>query len=543
MYSVCLAVIFAAILLFASIPASARNIRVGLLVTGEIQVSSTAGLILETGVGEDIITRDIRDLVIGVNPPPIKEVVVPTAVPTIEKKIPKVSVWRVQAAASTDKKSLEKLAEKIKGKFNGKMPVQVVNMDEYYKIWVGGQYNSLSAAQKGAETLAQAGYNGLLLEISVIQQFSKVKQPVISGKDRSRQAEEGVKQDGIYIYQSGSNVSKKVNDILRVSATENGTIIVQPTNGQESSHAYRGSLEIIQMGPDKMRIINVLPIEDYLCSVMGVDMAPEWPLEAFKAKAIAARSWTHRSLGRYAADGYDVTCGAHDQLYLGAESELPKSLTAVNNTAGEVLVDLKEKIINAVYHMCCGGHTVDNEAVWPGSALSYLRGVPDFLNNDTFIFFPMSNQQLEKWLKKSPDTFCNYKRDKGKFRWRKVLESEDLEVRINRIKQIGMISNLAPISRAKSGHITRLLVTGSHGSVELSPEYKIRKVLGGISLLPSSLFIVEKKRGKFVLYGGGNGHGVGMCLQGAAGMASEGALYTDILAHYYSGAKLIVRNN
>ena len=45
--------------------------------------------------------------------------------------------------------------------------------------------------------------------------------------------------------------------------------------------------------------------------------------------------------------------------------------------------------------------------------------------------------------------------------------------------------------------------------------------------------------GRFVLRGGGHGHGVGLCQHGAMGMAADGKTYGPILNHYYRDSKLV----
>jgi stage II sporulation protein D len=78
-----------------------------------------------------------------------------------------------------------------------------------------------------------------------------------------------------------------------------------------------------------------------------------------------------------------------------------------------------------------------------------------------------------------------------------------------------------------------LRIEGSGKSVEIAGELRIRRALGG---LKSSMFVVDEARdrhGRFVVRGGGHGHGVGLCQHGAMGMAGAGKSYEEILRHYY----------
>ena len=80
-----------------------------------------------------------------------------------------------------------------------------------------------------------------------------------------------------------------------------------------------------------------------------------------------------------------------------------------------------------------------------------------------------------------------------------------------------------------------LAITGDKGSVEVSGDLHIRRLLGG---LKSTLFEVKRDGAMFVFHGAGFGHGVGMCQLGAIGMAEAGRSDDKILAHYYRGTHL-----
>jgi stage II sporulation protein D len=86
---------------------------------------------------------------------------------------------------------------------------------------------------------------------------------------------------------------------------------------------------------------------------------------------------------------------------------------------------------------------------------------------------------------------------------------------------------------------THVSLHGTRESVDVHGELRIRRALGG---LKSSMFVVDERRdefGRFVLRGGGHGHGVGLCQHGAMGMAADGKTYGPILNHYYRDSKLV----
>lgn len=99
-----------------------------------------------------------------------------------------------------------------------------------------------------------------------------------------------------------------------------------------------------------------------------------WPeLEALKAQAVAARTYTISNLGRFQADGFDLTPDTRSQVYGGRSTEHPLTDRAVSETRGRVAT-FKGVPINALYTSTCGGRTEDAENIFGGDAAPYLRG-------------------------------------------------------------------------------------------------------------------------------------------------------------------------
>lgn len=140
---------------------------------------------------------------------------------------------------------------------------------------------------------------------------------------------------------------------------------------------YRGRLVVFLNDRGRLNLINELPIEQYLRGVVPRELGPgAYPeLEALKAQAVAARSYTLRNLGEFADEGYDLCGTPRCQVYGGMEDEHPLSDRAVSQTAGEVLL-YGGQPIDALYSATCGGHTENVERIFPLKRAAYLRGVP-----------------------------------------------------------------------------------------------------------------------------------------------------------------------
>ena len=142
---------------------------------------------------------------------------------------------------------------------------------------------------------------------------------------------------------------------------------------------YPGSVPAVQ-GDDteKVRIklrsgaVQALPMGDYLASVVSSELPPGFPSAAVQAQAIASRSYALWLLDP--SKPYDVTSTVSTQAF-GAPAR-PDALAAVGATRGQVLTD-GSHVIPAYFVDCGLGRTENNEDIWPGPALPYLRGIDD----------------------------------------------------------------------------------------------------------------------------------------------------------------------
>ena len=103
--------------------------------------------------------------------------------------------------------------------------------------------------------------------------------------------------------------------------------------------SYRGTI-IIKTATrlaNGLTVINSLPVESYLYGVVANEISPEWPSDAIKAQAIAARTYALYSINKHKADGYDVCTSTDCQVYGGISSESNQTTKAVNETRGMVI--------------------------------------------------------------------------------------------------------------------------------------------------------------------------------------------------------------
>ena len=345
-------------------------------------------------------------------------------------------------------------------------------------------------------------------------------------------------------------------------ALDNVTIGIGFHWERKERQVFRGALRLIKRAAG-LTVINDVPLEDYVTSVISSEMSASCPLEMLKAHAVISRSWlrfpkdkpapvgkagktfdSHEILrwyGREAHPDFDVCADDHCQRYQGITKAFsPAAAAAVRATAGEFL-RYRGVICDARFSKCCGGITERYSTAWEDEAIPYLESIYDGPAQSGF-------HSPETWIRSSPPAYCNTddadllsrvlpgfdQETRDFYRWQVAYTPEELADLIStRLgADLGPIRDMEALARGPSGRIYRLKVIGERDYIIIGKELEIRRALSRTHLY-SSAFVVDKEVGRFVLRGAGWGHGVGLCQIGAAAMANEGQTYTAILQHYY----------
>ncbi|MDZ7391939.1 MAG: SpoIID/LytB domain-containing protein [candidate division KSB1 bacterium] len=325
---------------------------------------------------------------------------------------------------------------------------------------------------------------------------------------------------------------------------------------RQENRLFRGAMVFMVDRWGKVTAVNVVSLDDYLRSVVPSEMSGEFPLEALKAQAVAARTMVLYTMGsRHPDDPFEVCADVHCQVYGGITAEKDRSTEAVRATAGEVLT-YKGQLCEAVYSSLCGGHTESNEHVWQGPAQPYLRGVVETEEGAAYAGrYDLSREEVvRRWIAARPPVFCNVGEEsvptgfgyaKDSFRWDLRVSADELRRTVTSAtgQDPGQVLELVPLERGVSGRLVRLQVRGTLRTVTVARELTIRKALADPPLR-SSCVVFDREEGPggqavFRIRGAGSGHGVGMCQTGAAMMAlRHGKDYRQILNHYFAGADI-----
>jgi SpoIID/LytB domain protein len=311
--------------------------------------------------------------------------------------------------------------------------------------------------------------------------------------------------------------------------------------GRRKNRYYRGWIEIKPRGK-RLTLVNQLPMDQYLLSVIPGEMPALWPMEALKTQAVVARTDTWQRRKNHSKEGFGVCSNVHCAMYRGVSAEHARTFQAVVETQGEVLKK-GGKYLPAFYSHSCGGITQGHKEAWwkKYPDLQQPQGVYDFAGNTLSVKkLPLSPGEINPWLADSPDVFCNAPKYSAarNFRWTKILTQGELSAVLDRRYGIGTLQQLRITERSPSAYVRRIQVIGSKGKKSIRGDH-IRSALGGVR---SNLFSVlpipdpdqpEAAPKAWVIWGGGWGHGVGLCQVGAGSMGRQQYTYQEILQHYF----------
>lgn len=284
--------------------------------------------------------------------------------------------------------------------------------------------------------------------------------------------------------------------------------VVTPEHGYRN---YQGRIGVSSRSGPSLMLINTLPLEDYVGSVVGSEMQSE-EFEALKAQAVIARTYALRMMQRDGYDAYDMTDDEQYQVYRGVHLGKPYYRVAAEETRSQVL-SWSGQMILTPFFSTCGGSTSHNEDVWVGKPEPYLRAAKD-------------------------QAVC---RISPHFAWSLELERSRIDGWV--FERYGIRPDLQGIrfSQDEGGRVKQVILTG--GGRELRVSGNDFRLMVNERLHPlamkSTRFDWTESEGVVSVEGTGLGHGVGMCQYGAIALAGSGWAYEDILRFYFRGTNVV----
>jgi len=273
-----------------------------------------------------------------------------------------------------------------------------------------------------------------------------------------------------------------------------------------NGHEYPGALDILRSGAGLV-VVNEVPLEEYVASVLRAEVSERWPTQALRAQAIVIRTYAAHARQAAAGRAYHVVASTQHQLYGGAVPASSPAWAAAQDTRGQVLL-WEGALFPAFYHADSGGFTEDAGAVFVGGALPALRPVVDHLATDS---------PYASWIVEVPTAVLS-----------EALRQGGVDV--------GSVTAVQVSERTTALRAASVTVRGTRGAVRLRGS-DFRRIVG-YDTLRSTLFAVVVRDGVARFAGRGYGHGVGLCQWCAKAMAERGFTADQILAFYYRGATL-----
>ena len=286
--------------------------------------------------------------------------------------------------------------------------------------------------------------------------------------------------------------SNKIPEIpSRLSGTKDGTPILKVYNTASKS-------------------TEEMDVETYLMGVVAGEMKNTWPIEALKAQAILARTFTMKFVSDKTSsyDGADISTDVKEAQAYNSEAINDRVREAVNETRGMVMIADGE-FPYAWFHAHSGGMTE-----LPVQALEYNE-------NPAYLSVVRSDEPED-----APEDVKQWTAEFTLAQAEQACKDAGVETGPIKTFEIG--------DRGESGRAVNFLVNGKKVS---APAFRIQI---DASRLKSTLLDSIKIDGDKVVFSGkGFGHGVGMSQWGARSMATEGKNAEEIIKHYFTGIELI----
>ena len=308
-----------------------------------------------------------------------------------------------------------------------------------------------------------------------------------------------------------STISKNSVDLKEENKVENQ----EESKNSEYQYQKYGTIKLLHKSTGE---VEEVPIDTYLCNVVSAEMPADYELEALKAQAVVARTYTIYKAQNPKHENADIcddsTCcqawiSKENRMNRWSEEEREnnwnKIVKAVNSTAGKIIT-YNNEAINAFFHSNSGGKTEIPSNVWIGGKdFPYLRSV-ETSGEDGYSQYSsevkISKADLLEKLKK---------------------EYSDIQINFDENESIKILEY------TQSGRVK----TVEFGNTEIAGT-KVRSVIG----LKSTNFSIKIDGDNVIFSVTGYGHGVGMSQTGADSMAKKGKTYEEILKHFYNGVEI-----
>lgn len=442
-----------------------------------------------------------------------------------------------------------------------------------YHVQLPDSYESFSEAKEASASIADAFPAWISGQYVVRIGAYESKDSALNAQSNLGQAETtivGTSSYGITITKT-----KTATILFQYDSMGTQTLVVNP--GQDDTdktvtwfkgYRYYGDFFYERIDGGNITVSNYLSMDDYVKGILPYEMNASWPLEALKAQAICARTYTLAGTGnRHQNQHFDICNTVCCQVYRGLNRASENSDRAVEETSG-IYAWYNGNLAQTYYYASNGGASEDVRNVWgSNSNLPYLCGVLD--PYESAIESTISGYHWT--VNFTPAQLTERLQSRG------YSCSTIVDLKVTQYTELGNVFSIVfvdtsgssfPFTRERARSILglkslRFQIGGSDTDAvyyvdesgktlsDMSDVWTIdgRGETGQLSE-SSSLYAITASgtealstsnstpTGEFVITGTGNGHHIGMSQWGAYAMAKQGMTYDQILKFYFAGIDL-----
>ena len=313
-----------------------------------------------------------------------------------------------------------------------------------------------------------------------------------------------------------------------------GPVLIEASDGLLwAGGLFEGPFRLQRDAYGSWTLVEQVPVERYLKGVVPHEIGAGSPMAALQAQTVLARTWALANSHRFSIDGYHLCSDTQCQVYSDPRHAGAAVREAIAATQGK-LISLDNQPISAVYHATNGGMMAAGPEAWAMQPSIYLRPRPDG-DKDWSNRHPLPLRQRQAVQALLADRSGAYGQQHPRFRWTRTLSATAVREALGAAAD-PLVSplKLKVVERGASGRVLALQISGSGAAAPVTLQLDaIRRTL---RTLPSTLFVLEPQGSeRWLVLGGGFGHGAGLSQAGAIDLAWRGWPVERILSHYYPG--------
>lgn len=261
--------------------------------------------------------------------------------------------------------------------------------------------------------------------------------------------------------------------------------------------------------------IKEMKLEEYLAGVVAGEMFPDWPVEAYAAQAIFARSFTMDFVSQGGVKdkyGADVSTSIEETQAYNPAAITAEIRRGVEMTRGQVMT-YDNRYVRGWFHAYSGGITARAK-----EGLDYQEEEPPFTKSVRLPENEYAPEEVKAWeVEYSAGELRNLLAQRG----------------VN----VGEITGVEILERGPTERITRLMVKGSQGEQEMTgPEFRL--AVDSTKMKSTLVREFSFQDGVLRISGTGYGHGVGLSQWDAFMLAKEGKSPEEIVQTFFEGVTI-----